>query len=146
MYAHVRFVRSRTTVTQATLFSPHETVYDALGADITAAGGFKLVASKLWPSESITLSAAKLRNSVNPDQPHKLCPDEVLAIKKLAYEHGSTCTVDYEAQQLGYQCTWLDPQDEAEQLNREVRDLLALVNRKLDQKTRAEDRALKAVK
>lgn len=142
MYALVRFSQGCTSVNQSALF--HETVYDALGADIAAAGGFKVVAGKLWPTESN--AAAKLRNALNPDQPHKLCPDEVLAIKKLAYEHGSTATVDYEAQQLGYQPSWVDPQDEAEQLNREVRDLLALVNRKLDQKTRAEDRALKAVK
>lgn len=127
---------------QTALF--YETIYDAIGADIAAAGGFKVVAGKLWSADPH--GPNKLRNAINPDQPHKLCPDEVLAIKKLAYEHGSTATVDYEAQQLGYQPTWVDPQDEAEQLNREVRDLLALVNRKLDQKTRAEERGLKAVK
>lgn len=123
-----------------------ETLFDAIGADIAAAGGFKVVASKLWPAEPLATSAARLRNSINPEQAQKLCPDELLQIKRLAYAVGSTACVDFEAQQLGYVCTWVDPADEAEQLNREVRDLLALVNRKLDQKTRAEDRALKAVK
>jgi hypothetical protein len=123
-----------------------DSLFDAIGADIAAAGGFKAVAHKLWPSESLTTSAARLRNSINPEQPQKLCPDEVLQIKRLAYEHGSTATVDYEAQQLGYQTVWTDPKDEADELRREVRDLLATVTRKLDRIERAEDRVLKAVK
>lgn len=124
-----------------------ESILDALGSDIAAAGGFKTVASKLWPAESLTTSAARLRNALNSGQPQKLCPEEVLQIKKLAYEHGSTATVDFEAQQLGFQCNWIEPEDQSEQLNREVRDLLALVNRKLDQKAKADERAtLKVVR
>jgi hypothetical protein len=129
-------------VNQPSLF--HDTIYDALGADISAAGGFKVVAGKLWPAEAN--STQKLRNCLNADQPHKLAPDEVLQIKRLAYEHGSTATVDYEAQQLGYQTVWVDPKDEADELRREVRDLLATVTRKLDRIERADERALRAVK
>ena len=129
---------------QSALF--HDTIYDALGADIAAAGGFKVVAGKLWPTEAN--GAAKLRNSLNPEQPHKICPEDALAIKRLAREVGSTATVDYEAQQLGFQATWLDPKDEADELRREVRDLLEVVTRKLDRIERAEERGatLKAVK
>jgi hypothetical protein len=129
-------------VNQTSLF--FETCYDAIGADIAAAGGFKVVAGRLWPSDSS--GATKLRNSINPDQPHKLCPDEVLQIKKLAYEVGSTATVDYEAQQLGYECNWIEPEAEAAKLDREIRDLLETVNRKLDRKAKAEDRSLRSVK
>jgi hypothetical protein len=129
-------------VNQSSLF--HDTIYDALGADIAASGGFKVVAGRLWPSDSS--GATKLRNSINPDQPHKLCPDEVLQIKRLAYEHGSTATVDYEAQQLGYECYWIEPEAEAAKLDREIRDLLETVNRKLDRKAKAEDRSLRSVK
>jgi len=133
-------------VNQSALF--HDTIYDAIGADIAAAGGFKVVAGKLWPTEGTATASAKLRNSINPDQPHKLCPDEVLAIKRLAHEVGSTATIDYEAQQLGYQTTWIAPQDEADELRREVRDILAVVSRKLDRIERADERAagLKAVR
>jgi hypothetical protein len=131
-------------VNQSALF--HDTVYDAIGADIAAAGGFKAVAGKLWPAESSTTAATKLRNSINPDQPHKLCPDEVLQIKRLAYEVGSTATVDYEAQQLGFQPTWIDPKDQAEELRRETRDLLAQVLRNQERLDRAEERALRSVK
>lgn len=124
---------------QSSLF--YETIYDALGADIAAAGGYKAVAGKLWPAESPATATQKLRNCLNADQPHKLCPDEVLQIKRLAYEHGSTATVDYEAQQLGYQCQWIDPVDEADALRREVRDLLASVTKKLDRIEKADERA-----
>lgn len=122
---------------QSALF--HDTIYDALGADIAAAGGFKVVAAKLWPTE--TNAAAKLRNSINPDQPHKLCADEVLAIKRLAREFGSTATVGYEAQQLGFQVTWVDPKDEADELRRRIADQLAILNRMMGRLERADERA-----
>jgi nitroreductase len=121
---------------QGALF--HESLADSLGADIAAAGGFKVVAAKLWPAESN--SAQKLRNCLNDSQPHKLAPDEVLQIKKLAYEVGSTATVDYEAHQLGYECNWIEPEAEAAKLDREIRDLLECVNRKLDRKAKADER------
>lgn len=98
----------------------HETVFDALGADISASGGFKVVAGKLWPTESPTTAAAKLRNAINPEQPHKLSPDEVLAIKRLAKEHGSFATVNFEAQELGYTPTWIDPENEIASLMNSV--------------------------
>lgn len=123
---------------QSALF--HDTIYDALSADIMAIGGFKVVAGKLWPSESSTTAATKLRNAVNVDQPHKLCPDEVIQIKRLARENGSTATVDYEGQQLGFKPTWIDPADEAEELRRETRDLLARVLKNQERLEMAEDR------
>lgn len=124
-----------------------ETIYDALGADIAAAGGFKAVAAKVWPSVSPATATQTLRNALNVDQPHKLAPDEMLAIKRLAHEAGSFATVNYEAQALGYRITWLDPKDEADELRRDVRDLLGVVAKKLDRIERADERAaLKVVR
>lgn len=106
----------------------HETIYDAIGADVLAAGGYKKVAGVLWPADSS--GAAKLRNALNPDQPHKLCPEEVLQIKRLAQAAGSTETIRFEAQQLGYVCTWVTPEDELERIERENNELLkALLKR-----------------
>jgi NAD-dependent oxidoreductase involved in siderophore biosynthesis len=113
---------------QVALF--HDTIYDAIGADIAAVGGFKVVAGKLWPAESPSLAAAKLRNAINPDQPHKLCPDEVLQIKRLAKEVGSFATVQYEASQLGYEITWIAPEDELERIERENNELLKAIFRR----------------
>lgn len=123
----------------------HETVFDALGADISASGGFKVVAGKLWPTESPTTAAAKLRNAINPEQPHKLSPDEVLAIKRLAKEHGSFATVNFEAQELGYTPTWIDPEDELERIERENNELLKQLLRRQEraESLRAKVRAVK---
>jgi hypothetical protein len=123
----------------------HETVFDALGADISASGGFKVVAGKLWPTESPTTAAAKLRNAINPEQPHKLSPDEVLAIKRMAKEHGSFATVNYESQQLGYLVSWIDPEDELERIERENNELLKQLLRRQEraESLRAKVRAVK---
>lgn len=107
---------------QAALF--HDTIFDAIGADIAAIGGFKVTAGKLWPAENPTTAAAKLRNAINPEQAQKLCPQEVLQIKRFAREVGSFATINYEAQQLGYSVTWIDPEDELERIERENNELL----------------------
>jgi len=110
----------------------HETIFDALGADILAAGGYKAVAGKLWPAENPTSAANKLRNAVNPGQAQKLCPEEVLQIKRLAQEAGSSATVQFEAQQLGYVCTWVDPEDELERIERENNELLKALAKRME--------------
>jgi len=115
---------------QAVLF--HDTIFDALGADISAAGGFKVVAGKLWPAENPTTAATKLRNAVNPEQAQKLCPDEVIQIKRLAFEAGSTATITYEAQQLGYAVTWIEPEDEIQRIERENNELLKALNKRME--------------
>ncbi|HEY4357978.1 MAG TPA: hypothetical protein VGN16_19685 [Acidobacteriaceae bacterium] len=116
-------------MSQPALF--HDTIYDALAEDISAAGGFKVVAGKLWPSESPTTAAAKLRNSINPDQPHKLCPDEVLQIKRLAHASGSSAAVQYEAQQLSYRIEWITPEDELSELQHRIADGMELLQREI---------------
>lgn len=110
----------------------HDTIYDALGADIAAAGGFKVVAGKLWPSENPTTSATKLRNAVNPDQAQKLCPEEVMQIKHLAKVAGSTATVTYEARSLSYSVQWIEPEQELEQLQRQIVDGMATLQREME--------------
>lgn len=109
----------------------HDTLFDAIGADIAAAGGYKIVAGKLWPSESPTTAAAKLRNAVNPEQAQKLCPDEVLQIKRLAKECGSSAIVDYEAQQLSFRVEWITPEDELSELQRRIADGLESLQREM---------------
>jgi hypothetical protein len=130
-------------VNQTALF--HDTIYDALGADIAAAGGFKAVAGKLWPAENPSTAATKLRNAINPDQAQKLCPNEVLQIKRLAQEAGSSATVQYEAQQLGYVCTWVAPEDELERIERENNDLLKAIAKRMEraEQLRSKVRAVK---
>lgn len=129
---------------QTALF--HDTIYDALGADIAAAGGFKVVAGKLWPADSS--GASKLRNAINPEQPHKLCADEILQVKRLARDAGSLATITYEAQQLGYEVTLLDPKDEGDALRRQFIEATAQLSKLAQRIEMADERAtvLRAVR
>src|SRR5690606_1550223 len=115
---------------QAALF--HDTIFDALGADIAAAGGFKTVAGKLWPAERPTTPATKMRNAVNPEQAQKLCREEVVQIERLAQRAGSTATIQYEAQQLGYAVTWIEPEDELQRIERENNELLKALTKRME--------------
>jgi hypothetical protein len=126
----------------------HDTIYDAIGADIAAAGGFKSVAGKLWPSESPSTAATKLRNAINPDQAQKLCPEEVLRIKQLAKEAGSFATVQYEARELAFDFSWIQPEDELTRLQRRATDLMEQLQRELKRSNElmSQSKQLRAVK
>lgn len=123
----------------------HDSIYDALGADIAAAGGFKAVAYALWPAESPTNSATKLRNAINPEQAQKLCPEEVLAIKRLAKEKGSTATIDYEARELSFKVEWVTPEDRIAHLQQAFVDRASALE-ELAKEIRRSQQLLKAVK
>jgi hypothetical protein len=110
---------------QTALF--HDSIFDAMGADVAACGGMKKVAGMLWPSIEPSIAAARLRSGLNPEHAQKLSPDEVLQIKRIAKQHNSHAAIDYEAQQLGYQLTWVDPVDELEQIERENNEMLRAI-------------------
>lgn len=123
----------------------HDSIFDALGADIAAAGGVKKVAGMLWPGIEPSLAATRLRACLNPEHAQKFDPQEVLQIKRLAQEAGSSATVQYEAQQLGYVVTWVEPEDELERIERENNDLLKQIARHMERAEllRAKVRAVK---
>lgn len=114
---------------------------EALAADVMALGGRKKLAPRLWPSENEETAQERLKCALSPGHKQALKPSEILKLKELARDAGSYALVTFEAQQLGYRVEWVAPQDEAEQLRREVRDVLQDVSRKLDRIERAEQRA-----
>lgn len=122
-------------MTQQALF--HDSIYDAIGADIAVIGGVKKVAGLLWPN---TDGAARLRACLSPEHAQKLDPEEILAIKRLARDAGSFATVHYESQQLGYRFEWISPEDEADQVRRELSEGMKFLKRKFEQLERAEQR------
>jgi hypothetical protein len=109
----------------------HESIYDALVEDISACGGYKVVAGKLWPSESPSTATPKLRNAVNPEQAAKLAPEEVLAIKRLAKDVGSFATITYESRELSFDITWINAADEAARTHQRCLDLLEQVHKEM---------------
>ncbi|MDP9090173.1 MAG: hypothetical protein M3O26_15685 [Pseudomonadota bacterium] len=95
----------------------HDSIYEALAADVAALGGIKKCAPILWPTNSD--AASRLRSCLSLEHPQKLDPEEVMSIKRLARDVGSFATVNYEAQALAFKVEWIKPEDEKAQLYRE---------------------------
>lgn len=108
----------------------HDSPEDALTTDVLASGGYKKVGHLLRPDLTVEQAGAWLRACLNVERAEKLGPGHVMEIKRLAKEHESTATIDYEAQQLSFEVRWLDPKDELEQLERENNELLKAVLRR----------------
>lgn len=99
---------------QAALF--HDSIYDALRADVAAIGGVKEVARRLWPAH--VDAAAKLRACLADGHAQKLDIEEILAIKGFAKGVGSFATVTHESQVLAFKVEWIKPEDERAELQR----------------------------
>lgn len=113
---------------------------EAIAEDIKALGGRKKLAPRLWPAEDEETAQERLKAALAPGHKQALKPSEILKIKQWARDAGSYALVNFEAQELGYRVEWVHPQDEADELRRDVRDLLQHVNQKLDRIERAEQR------
>lgn len=112
----------------------HDSILDAIAADVAAIGGVKKAAALLWPA--VSDAAGRLRACLSPEHAQKLDPEEVLRIKALARDVGSFATVAYESQALGYRFEWTAPEDEQARLQREfiemgkrMEQVLAQMNR-----------------
>lgn len=115
---------------QTALF--HDSIYDAIGADVAAIGGIKKAGALLWPNNAD--AAGRLRACLSTEHPQKLDAEEILSIKRLAKEAGSAATVNYEAQALAFKVEWIKPEDEKAELQRQVIDMgrkLEIIARRL---------------
>jgi hypothetical protein len=108
---------------QSTLW--HDTIFDALGTAVQAAGGTKRVASRLWPNVDSGSAQARLRGALNTDHAQKLCPEEVLAIARMGKEAGDNSLMEFLARELGYEVKPLAP-GEAKKRVKRVRRLALL--------------------
>lgn len=81
----------------------HDNILDAIGAAVQAAGGFKMVAARVWPSLDVSTATTRLRASINPDHAQKLCPEELLLVARLAKDAGDSSIMNFLARELGYQ-------------------------------------------
>lgn len=89
----------------------HDTIYDALGATIIAAGGAKKVAARLWPAIDTSSATSRLRGCLSPEHAQKLCPEELILIGRLGREAGDDSLMNYLARELGYEVKPLTPVD-----------------------------------
>lgn len=87
----------------------HDTIFDAAGAAIQAAGGVKKVAGALWPALDPTSASSKLRSSLSPEHPQKLDLSELVLVAKLAKESADDSIMEFLARELGYELHSLAP-------------------------------------
>lgn len=103
----------------------HDTILDAVGAAVQAAGGIKKVASKLWPALDASSAASKLRSALSPEHSQKLCPEELLLVQRLARDAGDISILEFQARELGCKLEVLAPA-EAKKLAKKTRRLALL--------------------
>jgi predicted neutral ceramidase superfamily lipid hydrolase len=115
----------------------YDNIYKALNVLVSLCGGSKEIASKLWPTKK---DAEKwLSDCLNPDRSAKLDPEEFMALLRLARERGFHGVMEYIATDSGYaRPVPVEPEDETNELRREVRDLLQAANERLERIERAE--------
>lgn len=95
-----------------------EDVFDVARAMVHAAGGAKVVASKLWPSTPVAEAHRELLDCLNRDRPRKLCIEEFLSIVRMAREAGFHQGKHWIDSDTGYQATPpSDPVVERERLS-----------------------------
>ncbi len=100
---------------QGTLF--YEDIFDVVRAMVQAAGGAKVVASKLWPHMPIAEAQRKLLDCLNRGRPEKLCIEEFMAVARMAREAGFHQGKHWIDESLGYQPTQpTDPKIERDRL------------------------------
>lgn len=80
----------------------HDSIYDAIGADVQALGGPKSVASRLWPGKALDSAYAHLKACLRDDKPEKFSPEEVQAVITWARDEGSHATINYLCDACGY--------------------------------------------
>lgn len=84
----------------------------AIGADVDAAGGEKVVGTLLWPKLSPDTAARRMANALNPKQRHVFTDDEVWVIKQKArLAVGRSQLHELECSSLEYEGKWLTSED-----------------------------------
>lgn len=81
---------------------------------VKAAGGSKLVGSKLFPDLLIDQAQRKLLDCLNDDRPHRLTPDQVLLVAGMARANGCHAFMAHCTARLNYQAPV--PREPAEEL------------------------------
>jgi len=106
----------------------------AIGADVDAAGGEKIVGATLWPKLAPETAGRKLANALNPKQRHELTDEEVWTIKQMAYEAvGRSRLVEFECGALQADLHWITKQEQLERKEQRLEALLEQIHGELQE-------------
>lgn len=95
----------------------YEDIFDVLRSAVQAVGGAKIAAGKLWPHKPVAEAQRELLDCLNRERPRKFCPEEVMAILRMAREADFHAAKHWIDQALGYEPSKpLDPQQEESEI------------------------------
>lgn len=98
----------------------HESLTEALQDCVRALGGNKAVGKTLWPEKSVEDARRALLDSLNPERPNKLSPEQVLLILAESRKVGCHVGIAYILRHCGYADPQpLEPEDERASLQRQ---------------------------
>lgn len=97
----------------------HESVLDALRAIVERAGGAKAVGCRLRPSKAPDEAGRWVMDCLNPNRSERFPPEDILHLLRIGHEIGYHGAMAYIAQEAGYKCEPVEPQDEQAKLQRE---------------------------
>lgn len=103
-----------------------ENTMDMLDSLVKALGGPKAVGKLLWPAMDADAAGHRVRDCVNPNRRERLCPEEFLALLKLAREQDFHSGFEWVGNFTGYAVKAVEPEDEKARLMREFIDATAL--------------------
>lgn len=118
----------------------YDDIDKALTVLVTVCGGSKDVAGKLWPAKKEP--EKWLSDCLNSERPAKLTLNEFFALLRMARERNFHGVMEFVAAETGYSKPIpLDPEDESNELRRDIRDQMQQLNQRLDRLERIEQRA-----
>lgn len=104
-----------------------ETLNDALIECVKACGGSKTVGGSLFPEFASDQAQRKLLDCLNPDRPHKLSPEQMLLLMRMARTKGCHVGMEFLCRELGYSAPQpVEPRDEMADLMRDFNAAVAL--------------------
>lgn len=96
-----------------------QTLTDVLIECVKAAGGSKVVGSRLWPERGVEQAQRRLLDCLNDDRADRLSPEQVLLVAAMARDAGCHAYMAYLAVRLHYQPPVPhEPRDELAELQR----------------------------
>lgn len=98
----------------------HESLTDALREVISACGGAKQVAAKLWPEKTPDGAQRMLLDCLNESRAERLDPDRLRMLLKMGREAGCHSAINWLLRDIGYEDSRpVAPQDEHAALMRD---------------------------
>lgn len=99
----------------------YDSFEDAVKHVVAVLGGAKDAGKMLWPTKSTEAARTRLLDCLNPKEPDKLAPDEIVALARAGRDSGCHAIVNWLCGEAGYaQPLPIAPGDEAAELERQT--------------------------